>query len=617
MRFSVKARETIVITLLTFFVVTMATVVHLSQLTRVVVEEAARQADLIAKQIYAHSRRSLARVRGANPRDILRRDPELRSFLDSSVGYSPHLVYALIADVSGRVILHSERGKEDSRVPETPSLQQLLALDPVRRARVIYGGGTVYQAALPVKLDGDPFGTVRIGISTSLLKRELNTFLTQSLTLAGAALAVAWLVAMGLANLILRPIRTLSRQMDRLRRGEFQAGGESGREDELGELASQLQLLGQQIQSDRLEALSEKARLQQVVDYLEDAIIFVNQERRVLFFNKAAEDVVGRPLAEVVGRQVGDILEPSHPLRAWLERAFERNAGSPNLVLALPTDGRSREFLVSVFFVTDVQRAMGAVVLLRDLESIKTLQSLISYSAKLAALGRLTSGVAHEVKNPLNAMVIHLELLKEKLDASPEDVQQSLAVIGGEIRRLDRAVQGFLKFIRPQELNLKPVDLNALLRNVAALLEAEWQKEGIRFAFQLDPTLSPVAVDEELLHQAFLNIMLNACQAMPAGGPVRIVTEGDGGATIKVSVVDHGVGIPAQDLDKIFTLYYTTKPEGSGIGLSMVYRIIQMHDGIIEVESQTGRGTAVIVRLPSSRYGFEGDGGTSQEEPEP
>ena len=148
---------------------------------------------------------------------------------------------------------------------------------------------------------------------------------------------------------------------------------------------------------------------------------------------------------------------------------------------------RRRECLVSAFPVEDAREVMGAVVLLKDLESIKTVQSLVSSSAKLAALGRLTSGVAHEVKNPLNAMVIHVELLKDRLEGAPEEVQQSLEVIGSEIRRLDRVVQGFLRFMRPQEVTFKAVDLNALLASMTALVEAEWQARGIRVVWSSIP----------------------------------------------------------------------------------------------------------------------------------
>lgn len=598
MRFGLKTKEALAVTLLTFLVVATTTVIHLVQLTRVVVQEAARQADLIARQIYAQTGRSLARAQGGNPRQVLRGDRDLRSLLEASVGYSPHLLYALIADRDGRGILHSERAKEGAGAPERPSLHELLALDPVRRVRALYVAGTVYEARLPLSLNGRPFGSIRLGIATSLLKRELWASLGQSLALAGLALPVAWLVAMGLANLTLKPIRRLTQEMDRLRRGEFDPGPALPREDELGELASQLQLLGQQVQSDRLKMLSEKAHVQQVVDHLEDGIVFFNPDRRILFYNKAAGAVLGRPLEQGVGLGVGDLLPSSHPLRPALEQAFEDGTGLPNATLRLPTEKGAKEFLVSLFVVEEAQRASGAVLLLKDLESIKTVQSLVSYSAKLTALGRLTSGVAHEVKNPLNAMMIHLELLKEQLDASPDEARQSLEVIASEIRRLDRVVQGFVRFMRPQELLLKPTDLNALLRSVAAFLEAEWQPAGIHFAFGLHPALPLVAADEELFRQVFLNILLNACQAMPAPGTVRIATGVEGREAVTVSITDSGVGIPAEDLESIFKLYYTTKPGGSGIGLALVYRIVQMHDGGVEVRSTVGQGTTVTVRLP-------------------
>jgi signal transduction histidine kinase len=241
---------------------------------------------------------------------------------------------------------------------------------------------------------------------------------------------------------------------------------------------------------------------------------------------------------------------------------------------------------------------MGTMVMLRDLESFKTLRSLVSYSTKLAALGGLTSGVAHEVKNPLNAMTIHLELLRERLGVSGEGVQENLEVIGSEIKRLDRAVQGFLNFTRPQYLALGAVDLNGLIRGLKALLQPEWQTTGVRFVMDLDPNLHSITADEELLRQAFLNVLLNACQAMPQGGTVRLVTALEQAGSVRVTISDEGTGIPPEDLDKIFKLYYTTKRDGSGIGLSLVYRIVQLHDGSIDVASDIGRGTTFAVRLP-------------------
>jgi PAS domain S-box-containing protein len=598
MRFGLKAKEILAITALTFLAVATTTLVHFSQLSRIGVQAVLDQTDLIAKQIYAQSSRVLSRAAGRTPREVLAHDRELRGLLEASVGYSPHLVYALLADQNGGAILHSERRKEGTQVAEQPALQDLLALDPFRRFLALYESGRVYEVTLPLRLDARPFGSIRLGLSTTLLQRELNASLTRALALAGAALPAAWLVAVGLANLTLKPIRRLIGEMERLRQGEFQVGRDLGREDEFGELASQLQLLGQQLQSDRLKMLSEKAQLQQVVDELEDGLIFLGQDRRILFFNKAAEVVIGRPLAQVLGCAVEDLLDPSHPLRRILDSEGPQGTGVRDATIALPRDGRQKEFLVSTFPIGDHRQAMGRMVLFKDLDSIKTLRSLVSYSAKLTALGRLTSGVAHEVKNPLNAMIIHLELLKQRLGASPEEAQQSVAVIESEIRRLDRVVQGFLKFIRPQELALKRLDLNGLLRDTIALLEAEWGPKGIRFVFQPDARLPPITADEALVHQATLNVLLNACQAMPSGGTITVTTTWESQEIASVTIADGGVGIPPEDLDKIFRLYYTTKTDGSGIGLPLAYRIVQQHDGSIDVESEVGRGTTMTIRLP-------------------
>jgi PAS domain S-box-containing protein len=597
MRLGVRGREALVVSLLTLLVVATATAIHLSQVSRVVVQEAVKQAELIAKQIYAQSGRALQRAPDADPLEALREDPELRSFLDSSVGYSPHLLYALISDPTGTVLLHTERQKEGQPEPARPNLDGLLKVDTLSRFSALYNAGRTYETVLPVTLNDRLFGSIRLGVSTTLLRREVTASLQQSLTVAAVALPLAWLAAMVLAQLTVRPIRAIVGQVDRIRRGEpVEATLVGG--DEFQELSAQLSHLGRELQADRLSTLSEKAHLQGVVDQLEDGVIFLNPERHILFFNRAAEAVVGLPLEQTVGLPIHEVLDPAHPLLPFVDQVLGGAAGIRNATVALPHGGREKEFLVSAFHMEDAHRVMGVAVLLKDLESIKTVQSLVSYSAKLAALGRLTSGVAHEVKNPLNAMMIHVELLKERLEDAGPDVKQSLEVIGGEIRRLDRVVQGFLKFMRPQELTLKPVDLNAMLQSVGALLEAESQSHGVRFVLDLDAALPAVSADEELLRQAFINILQNAVQAMPQGGAVRIRTRAEGLDWVRVAVTDQGVGIAAEDLDKIFKLYYTSKPGGSGIGLSVVYRILQLHDGTVEAKSQPGRGTAMIVRLP-------------------
>lgn len=225
---------------------------------------------------------------------------------------------------------------------------------------------------------------------------------------------------------------------------------------------------------------------------------------------------------------------------------------------------------------------------------------LASLSKRIAALGRLTAGVAHEVKNPLNAMTIHLELLRSKLEsgAPASAVKSHVDVIGKEITRLDGVVQGFLKFARPEDMRLERVSLPGLMRDVAATVRPE--AEAAQVTVQLQEGESPLEVDADttMLRQALLNLAVNAVQAMPHGGTLRFSTEraADGRALVRVS--DTGTGIPPEQLARIFDLYFTTKKGGSGIGLSMVFRTVQLHYGDIDVESTPGRGTTFTIALP-------------------
>jgi signal transduction histidine kinase len=260
------------------------------------------------------------------------------------------------------------------------------------------------------------------------------------------------------------------------------------------------------------------------------------------------------------------------------------------------------------------------MVVARDLAALGEVESTLRYSRKLAALGRLTAGVAHEVKNPLNAMTIHLELLKGKLlpprarvadgadDPIPVRADHSAAlehvsVIGSEIRRLDQVVQGFLKFMRPEDLKLQPVNVCELLENIARVVEPDAAAASIRIVCDCPPGVPYVHGDPEPLRQALFNLALNACQSMPNGGRLHLTAQPASGRRVALTVEDTGIGIPPMHLPRIFDLYFTTKVGGSGIGLSMVFRTIQLHDGEVEVQSTPGTGTTFRILLPQATAG--------------
>jgi signal transduction histidine kinase len=232
------------------------------------------------------------------------------------------------------------------------------------------------------------------------------------------------------------------------------------------------------------------------------------------------------------------------------------------------------------------------------------MQSTLSYARRVATLGRLSAGLAHEIKNPLHATMIRLELLKQLLaDKEPHDTSpllEHVAVVGAQMRRLDEVVQSFLKFIRPEELQLRPVQLSTILEAIMPIVEAEARSHGVKVLTECSNDLPPLNADSPVLEQAFLNLAINACQATPSGGSLRIAAAAARDRRVEVIFEDSGVGISPEHIEKIFDLYFTTKEHGSGIGLAMVFRAVHLHNGEIEVQSTPGRGTTFRLLLPQA-----------------
>jgi signal transduction histidine kinase len=297
----------------------------------------------------------------------------------------------------------------------------------------------------------------------------------------------------------------------------------------------------------------------------------------------AAAVIVAFVLAQIVVR-------PIHVIRSGLSRL-----GRGDLGATLDLKGDEFKELGDIF--ASVTSQLKAAIP----DAAKRGQ-LVELSRRVTALGRLTAGVAHEVKNPLNAMTIHLELLKQKLGsgASADSIDAHVEIISREIRRLDDVVQGFLKFARPEELTLKPVSPAELVDEVLKTLSVEADVSGVKLESAIAADVSAVEADPGIFRQALLNLAKNAVQAMPNGGTLTIGAASSKDGRVEIRVSDTGVGIPPENLAKIFDLYFTTKQSGTGIGLSLVYRTVQLHNGDIDVESTPGVGTSFVIKMPKS-----------------
>ncbi len=643
MRFSIRVKQIVGVTLIVGLAVVALSILYAARLTDVVLHESYSRGQLIARTIL-HRAGAVVTSTG-DPWAQLREDSGLRSIIESSV-YSDNITTATIVDTNGIIVLANLRSMVGQLSPQQDDLGLLDESDAYAKLKEIYtGDGRTLEVREQLKSGDEEFGSIRIGVSTLLMRRQLDELFWGALFTVTAALGIAVLVAGVFAQLLLRPIHVLRSGLTRLGKGEFGVRLDLPPGDEFGELGDFFNTVSEQLSADRSLLAGQKANLQTAVEHLEDAVALFNPSGELLFSNPAMQPTLP---GDAIGRALQGLLPNGHPYRTLVEETLAtRRSRGPVQSQRHPTEpvvvassgsgshvaagaevkGADEELIMTHAIVGTSGELVGVLLVSRNLAHLSRMQSTLAYSRKLVALGRLTAGIAHEVKNPLNAMMIHLELLRTKIRATqvaaqpepvaaaggmlglgpgraaalPAPVQGALehvSIIESEIRRLDEVVQGFLKFTRPEDLRLQPVKVHGLMDEILPIIETEASKHNVKVTVDVPPSVPAVNGDSAMLRQAFLNLAINACQAMPNGGSLRLKAGPSSRARVEVIVQDTGVGIAPEHLSKIFNLYFTTKEKGTGIGLSMVYRIIQMHDGEVEVQSTPGRGTTFRVLLP-------------------
>lgn len=483
MRISVKTKQIMAVTAIVFIAVALMGVFYILSIADLLVQETRTRADLLANGIF--NRASALAREGGDFRTTLAEDEGLQIILQMAN------MYAAVVDTKGAAIAHSDPALAGQPLDTDPSLDDLVKAGRVNKLRAIFTrGGRTFEMRLPLTLDAREFGTIKVGVSTLLIRGDLEKALSSAAWTAVLLMIGAVLVATLLAQWTLRPILLIRAGLARLGRGE---------------------------------------------------------------------------------------------------------AG---VTLALPHEGEYEE-LGDSFNVVSARLAAGTP------HAQEGHVSRVTVSKRLAALGRVSSGIAHEVKNPLNAMSIHLELLKMQMgDLSSgrpgaiEEAREHVRVLAQQMRRLDDVVQGFLTFARPDGLSLAPVSMHDLVQDMLPVISAEANKTGVLVTVNCPPDLPQVLGDAGQLQQALLNLAINGCQAMPQGGELRITAHPAVDQQLEVLIEDNGTGIAPEHVDKIFNLFFTTKPEGTGVGLALVFRTIHLHDGDIEVQSVPGQGTTFRVTLP-------------------
>jgi PAS domain S-box-containing protein len=617
MRLSLKTKFTLAISLLVLAVVAVVSALYIARLTHQTFHQANDTAAFIAQQVYDACGNALkeAAERGEAPaspdatdlREYVRRafdnSSMLNSLIESDVGISPTIYEITISDADGVALISSDASLRDQPVAKRPPVSSLVRGGFFRQMGRLYGPPETFEFSLPFQVGTQPFGDIRIGLSSTLIRGQVLPGLLSAVYWGLGSVLVSTVLALLVSTIALAPIERISVQLDRISAGQFDPEPVVEQGDEFGIVSTKIVGIGKQLHDVREIFSALRENLDQVMSGLEDGLLLFNAEGRAVLVSPSVEKFLGVRSNDLRGTRLAEIFPAGHPFRQGLNIEGNRIEPTEGKEITMENGARSQRIGVSVQVIREQGVQMGTLITLRDVESLERIGSQLQVSERLAALGRVTAGVAHEVKNPLNSMRLWLEILKANMPVDPEP-QQAVRMLDSEIDRLDRAVKTFLNFTKPVELNLQETDARDILDEVLDAAGPSIKRAGLILSAERPSEPLPILVDRQIIHQAILNLLLNACDFTDSNGTIAVNLRRSANlATIEVH--DSGKGIPPEDQKKIFQLFFTTRPGGTGIGLANTFRFIQLHNGQIEFESELGRGTTFRVQLPLARIADE------------
>ena len=541
-------------------------------------------------------------------REALRDEALSKDLLDLVTDARAILEIAVVSPDTNEVLADSDPSRLGQTSGPYPDFKDLVQhTGSLTKLRVLSSHGQYYQLERALASGGRTVLLVRVIIAPALIYSDITPTLTKQANVAIATVAAAICVTLLFSAIAFRPLGRLRRQLDLVASGEYEPEKAAAKPatDELSIMASKVSLLGQRLRGAQYEVSDLRGNIDRLLQDLEDAVFIFNRERRLVFASGSVEKFLGRDRGDLGGQAIADIFPPTAPLGLLIAQASQTGRTVRNRRVPFAAAGETAPGPAVVLLSVDALETLpggagtgsGLLVRLRDPEAQRKIGRELQTADRLAAISRVSSGVAHEVKNPLNAILLHVEVAKARLAHGETDIAPQMDIISREILRLDRVVKTFLDFTRPVELKLATVSLREFVEEVVDLARPQAEASGIRVNVFEEADGVGIRVDRDLLKQALLNVVVNAIEAMPQGGELRFeAAAGEDTAEIRVS--DTGVGIPPELREKIFRLYFTTRKEGSGIGLAMTFRIVQLHDGTIDFTSEPGRGTTFFIRLP-------------------
>lgn len=533
-------------------------------------------------------------------RNTIETDPVITAVLLRALENWSVITELYITGEDGRILASTTPGRTGQQAKQAVDFSEWSRRPVTENVRQIFFDREDAERVMALSIAGQakPVLTTHVAVSSLFIRNSLRDPLLTLLWVFGASLLVALILAILLPNIVLDPLDRLAARLDRIATGKFDgdAPGVKREAKEFAVVYTKLDLLGQQFQGAQENVDRLRTNVEHLLERLQHAVILVDPGGRLVMAGKNAGALIGTDAEALNGRQLSDVFPPDSEIGRAIDEAIRGRVALQDHIVEVDSPEGSRKFALTVEPLSrgGDQRPLGTLIMLRDADTRVELEAELGLAGRLSALSQLTRGVAHEIKNPLNAITLHLEMLRSKMEGESPEVE----VISREISRLDRVVKTFLDFNRPVEPQLRRMDLDELARHLGRLIEPQASARKISVHIEGSGPL-PIDGDRDLLNQAILNVLMNALEAMAEGGTLSLTTSRAGGFCA-LAVSDTGAGIAPEVRDRIFNLYFTTKKQGSGIGLAMAFRFVQLHNGRLEFSSETGKGTTFRFFFPEA-----------------
>ncbi len=353
----------------------------------------------------------------------------------------------------------------------------------------------------------------------------------------------------------------------------------------------------EQIRNLLFDLASENELLEVVLDSIVDGILVVDLENRLITKNRAVDKMLCFKVNDPSDQIIWDVVEDEE-IAEFIRQVLKNGDRVTEEEFTLNYSGINRTICLDIMPLVKDGSIQGNVILVSDITDRKRKEAQLRRAESLASLTTLAAGVAHEIKNPLGSIGIHIQLMQKALKRdhilNEETAGRFLSILNEEVERLNEIIVDFLFAVRPMNTNLVLSHINSVVSDLIEFVKHELEQNGIVIHMDLDPNIPKIYMDEKYMKQAVLNIVKNAEAAMPDGGELTIKTfEGDG--MVHLHIKDNGTGISEENMAKIFEPYFTTKDFGSGLGLTVVYKIIKEHNGEIFLDSKEGEGTVFML----------------------